>query len=237
MKRGRGARHIESHGNGRGRLLRDFILGGQDGLVNVLGLILGVATATQDTRIVIIAGLSALFAESISMGAVAYTSMKAQWEFYRSERERELYEIKHFPDEERKEVRDIYHKKGFRGKLLDEIVKKLTSRKKVWLDTMMAEELRLYPDDYDRPGRIGGIVFLATVAGSIIPLVPFLLLPVKMGMIVSLSVSTIVLFIGGAAKAHVTTHKWFRSGAEMAIIGFLAAFAGYVIGEILQVLL
>jgi hypothetical protein len=50
--------------------LADVILGGQDGLVNVLGVILGVAAATHDARIVIAAGLAATFAESISMGAV-----------------------------------------------------------------------------------------------------------------------------------------------------------------------
>jgi hypothetical protein len=54
--------------------LSDVILGGQDGLVNVLGVILGVAAATSDPRIVLVAGLAATFAESVSMGAVAYTS-------------------------------------------------------------------------------------------------------------------------------------------------------------------
>src|SRR5512147_261755 len=54
--------------------LSDVILGGQDGLVNVLGVILGVAAATSDSRIVMVAGLAATFAESVSMGAVAFTS-------------------------------------------------------------------------------------------------------------------------------------------------------------------
>ena len=54
--------------------LRDIILGGQDGLVNVLGVTLGVAAASGDTRIVLAAGLAATFAESFSMAAVAYTS-------------------------------------------------------------------------------------------------------------------------------------------------------------------
>ncbi len=61
----------------RGVLLRDIILGWQDGVVNVLGLVLGVATATDSTRLIIISGLAALFAESASMAAVAYTSSKA----------------------------------------------------------------------------------------------------------------------------------------------------------------
>ena len=61
----------------KGSTLSDVILGGQDGLVNVLGVILGVAAATGDAYIVMVAGLAATFAESVSMGAVAYTSTVA----------------------------------------------------------------------------------------------------------------------------------------------------------------
>ena len=64
--------------------LKDIILGGQDGVVNVLGLVLGVAAATQASKIVIISGLAATFAESISMAAVAYTSTKAAKAYYLS---------------------------------------------------------------------------------------------------------------------------------------------------------
>jgi hypothetical protein len=42
--------------------LSDIILGGQDGLVNVLGVILGVAAATSDPHIILVAGLAATFA-------------------------------------------------------------------------------------------------------------------------------------------------------------------------------
>lgn len=79
----------EQHQTQRGELLRDVILGGQDGLVNVLGVILAVAVATTDVRVVLIAGLAATFAESISMAAVAYTSQKAEADFYQRERKRE----------------------------------------------------------------------------------------------------------------------------------------------------
>ena len=69
--------------------LPEIILGGQDGLVNVLGVILGVAAATASSKIIIVAGLAATFAESISMAAVAYTSRLAEADYYQSEYERE----------------------------------------------------------------------------------------------------------------------------------------------------
>src|SRR3990170_7229682 len=64
---------------GRGAaLIRDVILGGQDGLVNVLGLVLGMAVATGSARIVVTAGLAALLAESIAMAGVAFTASGAE---------------------------------------------------------------------------------------------------------------------------------------------------------------
>ena len=63
---------------GIGRSLRDIILGGQDGLVNVLGLVLGVAAATAQLRIIVAAGLAATFSESIAMGGVMYTSASSR---------------------------------------------------------------------------------------------------------------------------------------------------------------
>ena len=82
---------MEHHHRGSGSRLRDIILGGQDGLVNVLGVILAVASATNDVKIVLIAGLAATFAESISMAAVAYTSSKAERDYYKSEPKTEKY--------------------------------------------------------------------------------------------------------------------------------------------------
>jgi len=63
---------------------REYILGGQDGLVNVLGIVLGVASATSNRNFVIIAGVVATVAESISMGSVAFTSTDAAKDYYKS---------------------------------------------------------------------------------------------------------------------------------------------------------
>src|SRR5512145_3098228 len=103
--------HRDNHNSASS--LSDIILGGQDGLVNVLGVILGVAAATNDPRIVLVAGLAATFAESVSMGAVAYTSTLADADFYESERAREYRHIENVPHLEREEIRKIYEKKGF----------------------------------------------------------------------------------------------------------------------------
>src|SRR2546422_1178445 len=88
-------------------VLSDFILGSQDGIVNVLGIILGLSAATRDVRIILVATLAALGAESIAMGAVAYTSTRARRRLYLSQAVQERREMKENPQTERGEVREI----------------------------------------------------------------------------------------------------------------------------------
>src|SRR5205807_4415534 len=102
--------------------LRDVILGGQDGLVNMLGIALGVVAAGGSTHVLVVTGIAAAITESISMGAVAYTSFGSDRDFYLAEKRREQNEISSRPEEERKEIEEIYAAKGFRGPLLDEVV-------------------------------------------------------------------------------------------------------------------
>src|SRR5574338_1090814 len=145
--------------------LADVILGGQDGLVNTLGVILGVAAATQDARIVIAAGLAATFAESISMGAVAYTSTLAENDLYHSEREREHRHIHLAPDVEIEEIREIYRKKGFDGETLEKIVDVITSNPDVWVNVMMSEEFQLTPPEKSQALRSALLVGFSALIG------------------------------------------------------------------------
>lgn len=212
--------------------LPEIILGGQDGLVNVLGVILGVAAATVSSKIIIVAGLAATFAESISMAAVAYTSKIAEADYYQSELEREQWEIENVPEGEREEIRALYENYGFKGKVLEEVVDKICSNKKVWLEIMMGQELKL--EKIDRKGALPAalIVGVSAFIGSLIPLTAFFFLPVKSAMIVSLIISSITLFVVGYYKAKQTLGRHlFKQGIEMAIIGMASAAVGYLVGS------
>jgi len=219
----------------RTSILPDIILGGQDGLVNVLGVTLGVAAATSDTWVIIVAGLAATFAESVSMAAVAYTSTLADADFYESEREREHRHIQDVPKLEREEICEIYSRKGFSGELLDLIVDTITANKDVWVAVMMAEEHQLIPVDRKQALRSALIVGIAAIIGSLIPLVPFFFLPVNVAMVTSVLVAALVLFVVGAYKAHIYVGNPGKSGLEMAVIGTLSALVGYGVGLILRI--
>src|SRR5437588_11833844 len=142
--------------------LRDVILGGQDGLVNMLGIALGVVAAGGSTHVLIITGLAAAITESISMGAVAYTSFGSDRDFYLAESAREQNEIEAKPDDEREEIREIYAAKGFKGQLLEDVVSTITSNRETWVSTMMNEELHLQPVEQQSLLRSAVIVTVAT---------------------------------------------------------------------------
>ena len=225
--------HHDPHRHGS--RLAAVILGGQDGLVNVLGVILGVAAATQEVRIVLAAGLAATFAESISMGAVAYTSTLASDDLYLSEREREYRHIHLAPDVEIEEIRDIYRNKGFEGETLEKIVEVITSNPDVWVNVMMSEELQLTPPEKTKAIRSALIVGFSALVGSLIPLFPFFFWDVSLGIWLSICIAALTLFAVGAYKARVTVGEPFRSGMQMAVIGTISALAGYVVGLIFRV--
>lgn len=216
--------------------LPEIILGGQDGLVNVLGVILGVVAATGSNSIVIVAGLAATFAESISMGAVAYTSKLAEADYYQSEYEREQYEIEHEPEGEREEVRQIYTKYGFTGEILDKIVEQITSNKQTWTQVMMEQELKLEPINRKDAIPAAFIVGFSALVGSFIPLTPYFFLPIREATMLALILSALTLFVVGWIKAEKTIgRQMFKAGIEMTIIGMVSAFIGYFIGYLLQV--
>jgi VIT1/CCC1 family predicted Fe2+/Mn2+ transporter len=227
--------HTQNDPHRRASGLSDIILGGQDGLVNVLGVILGVAAATNDPRIVLVAGLAATFAESVSMGAVAYTSTLADADFYESEKAREYRHVKRVPEVERNEILEIYRQKGFEGELLNRIVATITADPDVWVAVMMAEEHQLAPADRRQALSSAGVVGSSAVIGSLIPLIPFLVLPISLGIPVSILLSSVVLFAVGAYKAHATVGHPAKSGLEMAIIGTVSALVGYAVGLVLKV--
>src|SRR6201997_3004102 len=215
------APHREEH---RGvNWLRDVILGGQDGLVNILGIILGVIAGGGSKTVLLAAGFAAAITESISMGAVGYTSSVSERDYYLAEQAREAAEIDATPEAERQEIRDIYAAKGFSGELLDHVVDTITANREAWLATMMDEELHLQPVQAPDIMRSAVVITIATLIGHLIPLLPFLWLSRTAALITAIVLSALVLFGVGAYQAITLVGDWRRKGLQMVLIGLGAA--------------
>jgi VIT1/CCC1 family predicted Fe2+/Mn2+ transporter len=228
---------LEAHP--RPTTLSDFILGSQDGIINVLGIILGLSAATFHTpnavRIILVATLAALGAESIAMGAVAYTSTRSRRRLYLSELRREQREMRDVPEAERAEVRSILESWGYQGADLDDMVARIERNPKAMLEFMMSFELKLAPVEESAPRISAGIVGSATVVGHFIPLLPFFFVGnnILLGATLSIVLSAITLFSIGWYEARITVGSWWRNGLQMVVIGLAGGFAGYLIGSVI----
>ena len=219
-------------------VLSDFILGSQDGIVNVLAVLLGAAVsqiqlgtpAAITFRVVVAVGLAATFGESISMGAVAYTSTLARRDHYLGELAREEKEMLEIPEVERQEVRSVFKRWGFEGKELEDAVAHICSKPRAWLEFMMAHELQLAPLEENQARKSALLVGVAAMLGSLVTLAPFLAVPddALAGMIGALVLSAVTLFFIGWYKGRITIGRPYRSGTQMLVIGTVSALAGFL---------
>jgi predicted membrane protein (TIGR00267 family) len=212
--------------------LRDVILGGQDGLVNMLGIILGVVAAGGSDKVLIIAGFAAAITESISMAAVGYTSSKTERDFYQAEQNQEAAEAAETPETERREIADRYAGKGFKGKLLEDVVDTITANRDVWVETMMDEELHLQRVETPDILRSAVVIGIATLIGHLIPLLPFLVLPRTDALVLGIAFSALALFGVGVYSAVTLVGDWRTAGLKMMAIGLGAAAVGFVVGRL-----
>jgi predicted membrane protein (TIGR00267 family) len=228
--------HNEPWHTPQGRLIREVVFGMNDGLISIVGFVAGANKALDDRHSLLLATLCAVFAGAISMALGAYLSSKSQVEFFKSEIEREKREIEEFPENERKEIREIYKEKGFSGEELEMVVKRITSDKRVWLDVMVKDELGLGQEQFDNPVKLAGIMGASFLAGGIVPVAPYLFLSSDKVFIFSVVFTCAALFFLGISKAKLAKRSLLIGGIEITILGGISALVGYFFGEAVKLI-
>ncbi|WP_420545625.1 VIT1/CCC1 transporter family protein [Nitrosopumilus sp.] len=213
----------------------DFIYGSIDGAVTTFAIVAGVIGAGLSPGIILILGFANLFADGFAMAAANYQATKTKREFIEMRQKQEEWEIDHLREQEKDEIRSIYRKKGFGGELLEDIVRVITSRRKVWVDTMMREELGLIKDDKN-PIDSSVSTFVGFNVIGLIPLFPFVVFLIFGSEITSnvflYSIISVVVafFLVGMIKGRIVKKSMIQSGINTVIIGSIAASVAYVIG-------
>ena len=211
--------------------IRPLIFGINDGLVSTIALIAGLNGAFLSKTIIIIASFAEMFAGSISMALGEYISSKSQIEYYKGEILKERQRLIKCPEVEKKDLEEIYKRKGFSGNDLKTIVKVITSNKQRWLDVLTQEELGLIKKRFDNPKEVGLMMFFSYILGCLIPLLPYFFISNSIAFLVSACFSGFFIFFVGALKSFVTKKDWLTSGLEMLFIAVFASLAAYYIGN------
>ncbi len=217
-----------------GEVIRNIILGMNDGIVSIFALLAGVAGANQTPITILISLLAATIAGALSMGVGDYISSKSEQDFYKKEIESERIEIKLVPDVEKQELRRIYQKKGFVGPVLDQIVNTIVTNPDQWALEMAIAELGVAELEQKSVGKNSFITFFAFFIGAIFPTSPYLFGYLSPDPMIPFYVATFLTFFGlflvGALKKFITGKVWWRSGLEMLIAGAFAFGVSYLIG-------
>lgn len=223
-------RHIEPHLK-ESSAMRDFVFGFGDGINTSLGIAAGVGGADVSTNIVILAALVGMFTGAKAMAVQNYLAVKTQRQLLTSEIAREKWEIENKPDDERREIREIYEAKGFSGKDLEMVVDKITSDKKVWLETMLTEELNLNLEIVGSPIKSALRMFVSFLVGGLLPILPFFVFSGLDALFVAIGISVSTSFGVGVIKSKMANTGKIIGGLEMAGLGTGVALIGYGIGS------
>lgn len=229
-------RHTERHFTA-GETVRDIVIGMSDGLTVPFALAAGLTGAINSAGIIVTAGLAEIAAGSIAMGLGGYLAAKSDAEHYAKEREREKREVIEIPEEEMREVAQVFHSYGLTATESAPIVEALSKSPKRWVDFMMRFELGLEKPDPKRAFVSAFTIASSYIAGGLIPLAPYILslyirnVGVTSALLMSVVFTLIALFVFGLIKGRFTGTRPMRSALQTALIGSVAAGAAFLIAR------
>ncbi len=223
--------HIERHFTA-GEVVRDVVIGMSDGLTVPFALAAGISGAIDNSRLVVVAGLAEIAAGSIAMGLGGYLAARSDAEHYASERLREEEEVKEIPDEEAREVMNVFTEYGLTRDEAAPVVEAMTRKPKEWVDFMMRFELGLEEPDPKRAVQSALTIAGSYIAGGFIPLSPYMLFhSSRQALLWSAIVTLVALGVFGYIKGRFTGSRPGRSALQTVVIGGLAAGAAFPIAK------
>ena len=210
--------------------LRAAVLGANDGVVSVASIVVGVAGATHERHTIFIAGLAGLVAGAFSMAVGEYVSVSSQRDSERAYIEKEKRQLAENPEEELKELAQMYESKGLSAATAKAVADELTA-----IDPVKAHldiELNLDEEDLNNPTQAALASMVSFTAGGIIPLLAILLVSIGLRVPVTFIAVFFALCLTGYASATVGGASRRRAIMRVVLGGLAAMAATYAIGHL-----
>ena len=226
-------RHRELHRTDRVGWLRAAVLGANDGIVSVAGLVVGVAAGGVGHGAILAAGVAGTVAGAMSMAAGEYVSVQSQADTERADIDAERRELSEEPEAELEELARIYRHRGLEPALAREVAEQLTDHDA--LGAHARDELGLSESLRARPVQAALASAAAFCAGAALPLAAILLAPPSHTSAVVMSSTVAGLLLSGALAAWAGGAPILRGALRVAFWGVLAMAAAHGIGSLFDV--
>jgi VIT1/CCC1 family predicted Fe2+/Mn2+ transporter len=203
--------------------LRAAVLGANDGIVSIAGLVFGIAGATSESSVIVATGIAGIVAGALSMAVGEYVSVSSSRDSEHALLAKEKFELQAYPEQEFKELQTIYEQKGLTKETAEKVARELTEHN-AFLAHVEAE-LKIDPEHLTNPIQAAFSSAGAFVAGALIPLIAISLpsadtrVPIAaVAVILALSITGFVsASIGGSAKLKAILRVLIGGIAAMAI--------------------
>jgi VIT1/CCC1 family predicted Fe2+/Mn2+ transporter len=211
--------------------LRAAVLGANDGIVSTAGVVVGVAGATSDRTAIMIAGVAAVAAGAMSMGAGEYVSVSTQRDSEKALIELESRELSETPERELEELVQIYESKGISRGLAERVAQELTDHDA--LGAHLEAELGIDPEELTNPWHAAWASMGAFTVGAVLPLLTITFSPESIRVLVTVLTVVVALALTGWASARLG-----KSPAAKAVLrnvggGVLAMGVTYGVGALI----
>ncbi len=222
----------ESRANG---VLRPVVFGANDGLVSNLALVMGVAGASAEPGVIVLAGIAGLLAGAFSMGVGEYVSVQSQQELLAYQVEFQHRQLRETPDQERRILFERYRGRGFTDDEAAHFVDRVFADPEHAVSLLLHEEVGLDARSIGSPWGAALGSFLAFTLGALVPLVPYVLLGVEQAFATSLGASLVALALLGLGISRLTHRPALYASLRQVILGGLAAAVTYGVGAFVGV--
>jgi vacuolar iron transporter family protein len=225
--------HAEPHhGSVTNKLnwLRASVLGANDGIVSVAGIVVGVAAASAERGPVFTAGIAGLAAGALSMAVGEYVSVSTQRDTERAMLQVERQELKLQPKVELDELTGLYEARGLTHETAVEVAEELTAH-----DPLAAHaevELHIDPEELTNPWQAAISSAVSFTLGAILPLIAILVPPPSARILVTVITVLIALAITGYVSARLGGAKPLRPTLRVTVGGALAMAITFGIGHL-----
>ena len=214
-------------------ILRAGVLGANDGIVSVAGVVIGVAAAGSSNRLIFIAGLAAVLAGAFSMSGGEYVSVSTQSDTEKAAIEQQKKRLSEHFDEEKADVVKYYRATGISEELSWKIADEVMEKRP--LEITVDQKFNLEVGEYTNPWHAAISSFCSFVIGSLLPLLAIVLIPSPHKIMGTVLAVTIALFITGYTSAKLGGAPRRPAVIRNVFVCLLTMAVTYAIGYLLHV--